>query len=138
LEFRRGATLQRKNISVTTEQKPLWEKSSAELVALFAELAPKAPGVTQKKMFGWPCCFVNGNLFAGLHKESMIFRLSDDDRLAFLRLDGAADFEPMPGRKMKGYATLRNPMRWDRRELARWIERAMGYTRSLPAKNKVK
>ena len=100
--------------SMASERKPTWEKSSAELVALFTELVPKDPEVTQKKMFGWPCCFVNGNLFAGLHKESMIFRLSDADRLAFLRLDGAADFEPMLGRKMKGYTTLRNPMRRDR------------------------
>jgi len=76
-----------------------------------------------------PCCFVNGNLFAGLHKESMIFRLSDADRLAFLRLDGVADFEPMLGRKMKGYTTLRNPMRRDRNVLARWVERAMKHTR---------
>jgi hypothetical protein len=87
--------------SMAGPQKPMWQKSSAELVALFAELAPQDPAVTQKKMFGWPCCFVNGNLFAGLHKESMIFRLSDDDRVAFLRLDGAADFEPMPGPKMR-------------------------------------
>lgn len=50
----------------------------------------------------------------------MIFRLFDDVRLAFLRLPGAADFEPMPGRKIKGYTTLRNPMRWEREELARW------------------
>ena len=55
-----------------------WGKSSAGLVELFAELAPKDKRVQQKKMFGWPCCFVN--LFTRLHKESA----------AFLRLDGAA------------------------------------------------
>jgi hypothetical protein len=49
----------------------MWEKSSPDLVNLFAELAPKDPRVEQKKMFGWPSCFVNGNLFAGLHKESI-------------------------------------------------------------------
>jgi len=119
-------------------QKPMWQKSPAELVALFAELVPQDPAVTQKKMFGWPCCFVNGNLFAGLHKESMIFRLSDDDRVAFLRLDGAADFEPMPGRKMKGYTTLADPLHGNRKELGRWMERALEHTRSLPAKAKSK
>ena len=56
-------------------------------------------------MFGWPCCFVIGNLFAALHKQSMIFRLPDADRVAFLELGGTGDFEPMPGRKMKGYMT---------------------------------
>src|SRR5437899_804056 len=110
------------------------EKSSPELVALFADLAPNAPGVTQKKMFGWPCAFVNGNLFAGLHKQNMLFRLSDPDRTALLKLDGAADFGPMPGRKMRGYATLADPLNRDRSALRQWIERSMKHARSLPPK----
>ena len=64
---------------MSTPPKMTWEKSSAALVDLFTGLAPEDPQVEQKKMFGWPCCFVNGNLFAGLHKESMIFRLSQPD-----------------------------------------------------------
>jgi TfoX/Sxy family transcriptional regulator of competence genes len=87
-------------------------------------------------MFGWPCCFVNGNLFAGLHKQSMIFRLSDLDRLAFLKLEGAADFEPMPGRKMKGYAIMTDPLSRDRRELQGWVRRALEFGRALPNKGK--
>ena len=63
---------------------------------------------------GWPCCFVNGNLFAGLHKQSMIFRLSEKDLATFLKQEGAAEFEPMPGRKMKGYGI----------HLTRWNETA--------------
>lgn len=38
-----------------------------------------------------------------LHKQSMIFRLSETDQSTFLEMEGAAEFEPMPGRKMKGY-----------------------------------
>jgi TfoX/Sxy family transcriptional regulator of competence genes len=94
---------------MATGRKIEWTKSCQELIALFAELVPTGPAVTQKKMFGWPCCFMNGNLAAGLQKENMIFRLSDADRTAFLKLDGAADFEPMPGRKMKGHAILTDP-----------------------------
>jgi hypothetical protein len=91
------------------------------LVDLFTGLAPEDPQVEQKKMFSWPCCFVNGNLFAGLHKESMIFRLSQPDLTAFLRLEEAAEFEPMPGRKMKGYGILASPLTRDRKELAKWM-----------------
>jgi hypothetical protein len=39
-------------------------------------------------------------------------------------VDGAADVEPMPGRKMKGYAILTDPIRRERKELKRWIERS--------------
>jgi TfoX/Sxy family transcriptional regulator of competence genes len=113
-----------------------WEKSPQELIDLFTSLAPAAPGVEQKKMFGWPCCFVNGNLFTGLHKQSMIFRLSEADQAAFLNLDGAAEFEPMPGRKMRGYVILSEPLTRDRKELARWISRALQLASGLPAKEK--
>ena len=87
-------------------------------------------------MFGWPCCFVGGNLFAGLHKQSMIFRLSEADQAAFLKLDGAAEFEPMPGRKMRGYVILADPLQRDRRELAKWMKRSLEFTSALPAKAK--
>ena len=115
-----------------------WEKSSADLVVLFEELAPQEQGVQQKKMFGWPCCFVNGNLFLGLHKQSMIFRIADSDRTAFLKLDGAADFEPMPGRKMTGYVILADPLKRNRADLERWIGRSLSFARTLPEKVKAK
>jgi len=120
------------------EKKATWEKSSEQLVALFEDLAPKEPDVGQKKMFGWPCCFVNGNLFLGLHKQSMIFRVADADRAKFLKLDGAADFEPMPDRKMKGYVMLADPLRRDRATLQNWAGRSLEFARTLPAKAKKK
>lgn len=113
-----------------------WEKSSDDLVELFRVLAPHDAGVEQKKMFGWPCSFVNGNLFAGLHKQCMIFRLAEKDQAAFLKLEGATEFEPMPGRKMKGYVILENPLARDRKELARWMSQSLEYGRSLPPKPK--
>ena len=113
-----------------------WEKSSQELVDLFTSLAPTGAGVEQKKMFGWPCCFFNGNLFIGLHKQSMIFRLAEADRADFLKLDGASEFEPMPGRKMKGYVILSEPAQRDPKELSQWINRSLQFASALPAKEK--
>ena len=113
-----------------------FEKSPQELIDLFTSLAPTAPGVEQKKMFGWPCCFVHGNLFTGLHKQSMILRLSESDQTAFLKLDATADFEPMPGRKMRGYVILSKPLTKDHKELARWISRALQFASGLPPKEK--
>ena len=85
-------------------------------------------------MFGWPCCFHNGNLFTGLHKENIIFRLSPPDLTAFLKLDGAAMFEPMPGRQMKGYGILSDPLNRERATLLHWIERSHECAVSLPSK----
>jgi TfoX/Sxy family transcriptional regulator of competence genes len=113
-----------------------WEKSSAELITLFESIAPQRADVTQKKMFGWPCSFVTGNLFAGLHKQSMLFRLSVGDQKAFLEQEGAAEFEPMPGRKMKDYVILDDPLKRDREQLSRWMDRALQHASALPAKAK--
>ena len=113
-----------------------WEKSSEDLVEFFRTLAPTEAGVEQKKMFGWPCCFINGNLFAGLHKQSMIFRLSEEDQATFLKMEGASQFEPMPGRRMKGYVMLESPMARHRKELAHWMGRSLEYASALPVKSK--
>ena len=112
-----------------------WEKSSQELVDLFTSLAPTGAGVEPKKMFGWPSCFVNGNL----HRTSQPkhdLSVIGADRTDFLKLDGASEFEPMPDRKMKGYVVLSEPAKQDGKELARWINRSLQFAAALPAKRK--
>jgi TfoX/Sxy family transcriptional regulator of competence genes len=113
-----------------------WTKSSARLVELFDQLAPREPDVERRQMFGWPCCFVNGHLFAGLHKESMIFRLPEAQRHAALGKPGAAHFALMPGRQMKEYVAAAGPLLDDRATLVDWIASALAYTRQLPPKTK--
>jgi TfoX/Sxy family transcriptional regulator of competence genes len=117
---------------------PTWEKSSPELVAFFEMLAPQEPGIVYKKMFGYPACFVHGNLFVGLFKQNLLFRLPEADFANFLKLDGAAHFEPMPGRRSKGFAIWTDPLRRDPKLVARWILRSLEFARSLPAKDKPK
>jgi hypothetical protein len=59
----------------------------------------------------------------------MIFRLSDADRAAFLELSGTGDFEPMPGRKMKGYLVMAEPLDRKRSVFEQWIQRSLAFTR---------
>lgn len=115
-----------------------WEKSSPELIAFFEKLAPQEPGIVHKKMFGYPACFVHGNLFVGLFKQHLLFRFSEADFASFLKLEGAGTFEPMPGRGSKGFATWTEPLRRDPKLVARWIARSLEFARSLPAKDKTK
>ena len=67
---------------------------------------------------------------------SMIFRLSEADLAAFLMLDGAAEFEPMPGRRMRGYGIVAEPLTWNADMLRSWIERSLASVRTLSAKKK--
>jgi hypothetical protein len=111
-----------------------WEKSSADLVALFQQIAPSAPNIEQKKMFGYLCAFVDGYLFTGLFQQSMVFRLAPADRAALLDRPDTEDFEPMPGHKMTGYVLVSDPFAVSEEELAAWAKCALEFASHLPPK----
>jgi hypothetical protein len=111
-----------------------WRQSPEALMRRFSELVPEDPRVSRRKMFGYPCAFVGGNLFMGLHQEAMILRLSDDDRSAFLGLKGTAIFEPMPGRPMREYVVVPPGLLGRTAALSPWIRRALSYAAAIPPK----
>jgi len=111
-----------------------WRRSPEVLVRRFSELVPEDPRVSRRQMFGYPCAFVGGNLFMGLHQDAMILRLSDDDRSEFLGLEGAAIFEPMPGRPMREYVVVPRRVLGRTATLSAWIRRGLGYAASIPPK----
>jgi TfoX/Sxy family transcriptional regulator of competence genes len=111
-----------------------WEKSPPELVAAFGSMLARFPDATQRKMFGYPAAFVGGNMVTSLHVDRWVVRLPDDERARLLELDGAMPFEPMPGRPMKGYATLPPLVVADPDATASWVERAVAFGHTLPPK----
>lgn len=114
-----------------------WPKSPPELVARFEDGTAwllDEPGVARRQMFGYPACFVNGNMFTSLHEDRWVVRLGDQDQAELEGL-GGGPFEVMPGRQMKGYLVL--PAVLAEPDAARpWLERALAFGRSLPAKSK--
>jgi len=86
-------------------------------------------------MFGCPAAFVSGNMFTGLHQESMIVRLDIATRAAFRRL-GGQPFEPMSGRVMREYLAVPEAVLGEARSLRRWVGKAFAYSASLPPKTK--
>jgi TfoX/Sxy family transcriptional regulator of competence genes len=111
-----------------------WQKSSQGLVALFQSVMPGPPAV-QRKMFGYPAAFVNGNMFMGLFQESMILRLATDPREEFLTDHDAKIFEPMAGRPMREYVEVPQLVMRDKKELTAWVARAYEYGASLKPKS---
>jgi TfoX/Sxy family transcriptional regulator of competence genes len=108
-----------------------WRKSSPELVRAFDAALPQRDQVERRNMFGYPAAFVNGNMFAGLHQDVVLVRLSDAERQALLA-QGGRNFEPMPGRVMKNYLLL--PEASDGPTLSLWLRKAFDHTSQLPAK----
>lgn len=114
------------------------EKSSPESIALFARVAPEGPEVVHKKMFGFPCCFANGNMFAGLHGNSLIVRLGPEKRAELLKTDGSQIFEPMAGRPMKEYVQVGEGLLKDENTLRQWLREGLSFAMSLPPKESKK
>jgi len=85
-------------------------------------------------MFGYPALFVGGNMATGLYEDRWVVRLFDDDLARLLEVPGAAPFSPMPGRSMKGWASLPPDVVSDDVALDPWLERAFAFAGSLPAK----
>lgn len=112
-----------------------WQKSPPELVSVFESVVPGPPAV-QRKMFGYPASFVNGNMFLGLFQDSMILRLSEDHRRELIKIKGAKIFEPMAGRPMKEYVVVPPTMLRDKALLSSWVSKAFAYGTSLRPKPK--
>ena len=114
---------------------PVWRKSPEDLIALFQAALPDDPRIERRKMFGYPCAFVAGNLFTGLHQENVIVRLAERDRVAAIG-KGARLFEPMSGRPMREYIVLPESALANRGALAAWLQQGLNYAASLPPKAK--
>ncbi len=115
---------------------PAFTKAPEEMVRLFEDAMKDFPMADQRKMFGYPAAFVNGNMFAGLFQEEMFLRLSDEDRAAIRHEYGTKLFEPIPGRPMRGYVLVPRYVLNSPRLLRMWLGKGIEYARSLPPKVK--
>jgi TfoX/Sxy family transcriptional regulator of competence genes len=113
---------------------PRFTKAPEALVTLFGEAVQSLPDVELKRMFGYPAAFASGNMFSCLFGDKMIVRLSEIDRAACAREFGAQLFEPMPGRPMREYVALPDPLLKSTRLLDVWLRKGRSYAASLPPK----
>ena len=90
------------------------------------------PGYSERKMFGGLCFMLHGNMCAGVVGNQLMLRLGEPAAEQALE---HAHVSPMDftGKPMKGMVYVDQAgLRGAR--LARWIEQAAAFARSLPAK----
>ena len=87
-------------------------------------------------MFGFPCYFVNGNMFAGTFSNALFARLSPQDREIFDEEGLGNVFEPVKGRKMAEYRVLSKKVIDNPHSFDSWLERSFTYVSSLKPKKK--
>ena len=73
-------------------------------------------------------------MFTGLHQSGMILKLSDAARAEFMKINGAASFEPMPGKPMREYVVIPTSVIEQKELLGAWLGRSLKYAASLPPK----
>ena len=117
---------------------PKFDKSSPELVARFNTTLERhaAADVVLRKMFGYPCAWVNGNMATGLFAEQWWVNVADADREALLGMPGGQPFEVMPGKPMGRNVDLPPDVLASDASVDAWITKALAFTRTLPPKTK--
>ena len=121
-------------MSKASSSKGMWTAVPDDEAVLFREALASLAGTETKKMFGCPCAFVQGQMYAVFHPTGLALKLSDEDRSALLDLPEAVPFEPMPGRAMRQYAVLPPDLASFPDELLAWLGKAHAYARTLPPK----
>ena len=79
---------------------------------------------------------MKGKLSSGLCCDQSVPAKIKGKLYSFRKLLDLVRFEPMAGRKMKGYGILAEPLQRDRKMLSDWLRRSLVYVRTLPAKEK--
>lgn len=121
-------------MATAVKQPSKWEKSSVTLMETFAKALPDDMSVEPRKMFGYPCAFVNGNMFCGLHQQNIIVRLGAEEVLARIAAGEGEAFSPMAGRTMKDYLSLSEADRTSVVRLRKWLSLALNHAKTLPGK----
>jgi len=112
---------------------PKWRRPPEDLVDRFLSLVPDDPGVDVRRMFGCPCFFCGGNMFAGVHQENLFvgWETTTAPRCWRCRAPGISS----PCRPAHARVRLRTSGHAHRPPaLENWLARSLAYVRTLPPK----
>jgi TfoX/Sxy family transcriptional regulator of competence genes len=102
-------------------------------VVRFTEVVERHPRLVSKRMFGYDCTWVNGNMATGLFADTWFVRVGEA-AAELLAMPGAVPFAPMGGTPTKGYACLPPSVIADDAALDAWLERCVAFIATLPPK----
>ena len=104
------------------------------LAARIRDRIGAAPDLTEKKMFGGLAFLISGNMaVAASGQGGILVRVDPDESEALVAATPASTME-MRGKQMPGWLRLATDEVTSDAALAEWVERGVGYARSLPPK----
>ena len=105
-----------------------------DLANRIRELVADEPGVTEKKMFGGVAFLIGGNMAVAASSQGGILLRVDPVDSDALAAKPHAEVAVMRGRPMAGWLRIASEGLKTKRQLERWVQRGVGYARSLPPK----
>lgn len=89
--------------------------------------------ITEQRMFGGLTFLVRGNVFCGIVGDELMARVGTAEYEASLKRRHARPMD-FTGRPLQGYVYIAAAGVRTSKALRAWIDRALDYTRTLPAK----
>lgn len=106
----------------------------ADLAARLRLLLADEAGVAEKEMFGGLAFLVGGNMaVAASGQGGLLVRVDPSSSAVLVERTKARPME-MRGREVAGWLRVDGADVRTRQQLQRWVERGVGYARSLPPK----
>jgi hypothetical protein len=106
---------------------------SESLAGRIRDALASCKNIEERKMFGGLGFLLNGNMLVGVWKNSLIARLGPEEGEASLKEAHVKEFD-ITGRPMKGWIMVGPGGVEVDDQLADWIQRALTFVRTLPAK----
>jgi hypothetical protein len=106
------------------------------LVQRIRDLAKGRPEITEKKMFGGVCFFLNGNMLCGVEVGRYMFRVGKEQEGEALKKTGTSKMD-LTGRPMGGLVHVIEDG-CQGAKLAEWLAAAERFVGTLPAKKEKK
>lgn len=104
------------------------------LAGRIRELVAAEPGVSEKKMFGGVAFLVGGNMAVSASGRGGALVRVDPAQCDHIVDSTNAEVAVMRGRPMQGWLRVATDDLRTERQLAGWVQRGVGYARSLPSK----
>ena len=105
-----------------------------ELADRIRFLIGTGPGVTEREMFGGLAFLIGGNLAISASGQGGALVRVDPAETDALVATANATLAVMGGRTMRGWLRVSSADLQTDEQLTEWVNRALGYARSLPAK----
>lgn len=115
----------------------MWKKPEQSTLDLYESISNQLDGIEKRKMFGYPCAFVNGNMFFGVFENELFLRVGVDQKTDLIGKRGFTQLAPM-GRPMKEYLVIPVEVRNNPSDLVNLVRQSLIFTSGLPPKIKKK